>query len=123
MTGQVLKINGQWLRDPVTLEYGLQDVDAGDGAGTNQQGLTFRDRVRTRRTVSCSWGLLDSQDMSDLLQAMNDEFFELEFPDAYTGQRQTMTVLAGAKATPCYRYVPAEDRWLWQGVSVTFTER
>lgn len=119
--GEVLKINGVWVHDPSELEYGLQDLDGEAGAGRNQQGLMFRDRVAVKRKLTCKFPPMGSQDMATLLQSMDDEFFSIEFPDARTGKRETMTAYVGDRTAPMY--TQHSGKWLWSGLSANFIER
>ena len=118
---EVLKINGSWVHDPKSMEYGLQDLDSEEGAGRNQQGLMFRDRVATKRKLTCQWPPLDATEMSKLLKAMEDVFFDVEFPDAKTGKRDTMRAYVGDRTAPMYTM--HDGKWLWSGLSANFIER
>lgn len=117
----VLKIEGAWISDPSSMEYGLQDLDSEDGAGRNQMGLMFRDRVAVKRKLTCKWPPLDADSMSTLLKAMDKVFFTIEFPDARTGKRETMTAYVGDRTAPMYTM--HGGKWLWSGLSANFIER
>lgn len=118
---EVLKINGTWVHDPSSMEYALQDLDSEEGAGRNQKGEMFRDRVATKRKLTCKWPPMGAAEMSTLLTAMDDTFFEVEFPDARTGQRKTMIAYVGDRTAPMYTLYNGE--WLWSGLSANFIER
>ena len=118
-----VKKDGKWapLPNPKSMEYALQDLDSEDGAGRNQKGLMFRDRVAVKRKLTCQWAPLNAEDMSDLLTAMKDTFFEIRFPDALTGERDSMTVYVGDRTAPMYTM--HHGVWLWSGLSANFIER
>lgn len=118
---EVLKINGSWVHDPKSMEYGLQDLDSEEGAGRNQNGLMFRDRVAVKRKLTCQWPPLDAGAMATLLQSMDDVFFTVEFPDARTGRREIMTAYVGDRTAPMYTM--HDGKWLWSGLSANFIER
>lgn len=118
---EVLKINGTWVQDPSAMEYALQDLDSEQGAGRNQLGEMFRDRVATKRKLTCKWPPLGADEMSSLLKAMDNIFFQIEFPDARTGKRETMTVYVGDRTAPMYTL--HDGKWLWSGLSANFIER
>ena len=82
----------------------------------------FRDRMTSKRTLTCSWGALSGDDMADLLCMMEDVFFLLEYPDALTGERKRSEFYVGNRTTPMLRQKP-DGSWMWQNLSATFTER
>ena len=94
------------LPAPDELKWNISDLDA-DGTGRNQNGDMFRDRVAVKRK---------------LLQAVDDVFFSLTYPDAMTGTDRTMTCYVGDRSSPIMR--PETDgKWLWGGLSMNFVER
>ena len=115
----------QWseIADPVSLQWSLTDVEGEDGRGTNQMGVTFRDRIAQKRVLSCSWGALEDSKMSRLLSCFNDNFFELEYPDALSGERLSGTFYVSERQSPMYRYYADMEKWLWSGMSAALTER
>ena len=115
----------QWteIADPVSLQWSLTDGEGEDGSGKNQMGLTFRDRITQKRELSCSWGPLEDDKMSRLLSCFNDNFFELEYPDALSGERLSGTFYVSARQSPMYRYHADAEKWLWSGMSASLTER
>lgn len=110
------------LSDPMSLQWDISDVDSSDGSGTNQLGVVFRDRIATKRTLTCAWGALNQTEMAALLSAMTDVFFDIEFPDALKGTSDTMEVYVSNRSAPLYQCVSGSD-WKWTSMSVTFTER
>ena len=60
--------------------------------------------------------------MAKLLQAVDDVFFSLTYPDAMTGTDRTMMCYVGDRSSPIMR--PETDgKWLWGGLSMNFVER
>ena len=109
------------LPAPDELKWNISDLDA-DGTGRNQNGDMFRDRVAVKRKLECSWRPLGSAEMATLLQAVDDVFFDLTYPDAMTGTDRTMTCYVGDRSSPIMR--PETDgKWLWGGLSMNFVER
>jgi len=109
------------LPTPSELKWSLSDLDA-DGSGRNQNGDMFRDRVAVKRKLECTWPPLLANEMSELLNAVSDIFFELTYPDAMTGSNRTMTCYVGDRSSPIMR--PETDgKWLWGGLSMNFVER
>ena len=109
------------LPTPSELKWSLSDLDA-DGSGRNPNGDMFRDRVAVKRKLECTWPPLLANEMSELLNAVSDIFFELTYPDAMTGSNRTMTCYVGDRSSPIMR--PETDgKWLWGGLSMNFVER
>lgn len=50
----ILQINKIDIADPQTLTWDIYDLDSEDGAGRNQQGEIFRDRVAVKRKLNCT---------------------------------------------------------------------
>jgi hypothetical protein len=119
----ILKINGKDIANPQTLTWDIYDLDSEDGAGRNQKGLMFRDRVAVKRKLNCTWGPLEPKEMSALLKAMKEEFFSLEFPDAHDGGYRTGTFYVGDRSAPLYVWSDAKQKFLWEGLSANFIER
>lgn len=118
----VLYINGVAVKDPATLQYAIQDIDS-DTAGRNANGDMIRDRVTTKRKISCSWTGLNNQEISQLLQAMNNEFFRLDFPDAMMGGMGSGTFYVGDRTAPLYMWNESENKYLWENLQANFVEK
>jgi hypothetical protein len=73
----ILQINNFNIADPKTLTWDIYDLDSEDGAGRNQEGQMFRDRVAVKRKLNCTWPPMEPLAMATLLQAMDSVFFTL----------------------------------------------
>lgn len=109
------------LPAPAEIKWSISDLDA-DGTGRNQNGDLFRDRVATKRKLECTWLPQTSENMSSLLQAVEDTFFTLSYPDALTGGTRSMVCYVGDRSTPIMR-PDANGTWLWGELSMNFIER
>ena len=104
------------LPAPDELKWNISDLDA-DGTGRNQNGDMFRDRVAVKRKLECSWRPLVSAEMAKLLQAVDDVFFSLTYPDAMTGTDRTMMcyvsppVCSSRRSISPNRQEPLKPRW------------
>lgn len=121
MAKSILKVNGVFIQDPSSLEYQRYDMDSEEGSGRNQQGLMLRDRVATKVKLVCKFPPMKGADLSVLMQAIDDVFFTVEYPDAYTGARKTITCYAGDQTAPMYTI--KNGVVLWEGFNVNFIER
>lgn len=119
----ILKINGVDIADPQTLQWDIYDLDSEEGAGRNQQGEMFRDRVAVKRKLNCTWGPMEPREMAALLQSMDAVFFTLEYPDAHDGAYKTGDFYVGDRSTPMYMWNNEKQKYLWEGLSANFIER
>ena len=119
----ILQINKFDIADPQTLTWDVYDLDSEDGAGRNQEGLMFRDRVAVKRKLNCTWAPMDNAEISKLLQAMDDVFFTIRYPDAHDGAYREGTFYVGDRTTPMYVWNSEKQKYLWSGLSANFIER
>ena len=92
-----LIINGVAVKPPKSFQVGIQDIDG--ETGRNANGDMVRDRITTKRKLDCEWGMLTQGEMSQLLNAVAPEFFEVSYPDPINGQT-TKTFYVGAVLSP-----------------------
>jgi hypothetical protein len=119
----ILQINKFDVADPMTLTWDIYDLDSEDGAGRNQEGLMFRDRIAVKRKLNCTWGPLEPSEMSALLKAMDDVFFTLSYPDAHDGTYREGIFYVGDRSAPLYVWNDNKQKFLWEGLSANFIER
>lgn len=119
----ILTINGTPIKDPMKLTWDIYDLDSQDGGGRNQQGEMFRDRVAIKRKLNCTWGPLEPHEMAALLQAMDDMFFTVKYPDAHDGTYREGTFYVGDRSTPLYVWSESKQKFLWNGLTANFIER
>lgn len=119
----ILKINGQAITNPISLTWDESDLDSSEGSGRNVLGDMLRDRITTKRKISVTFPPMNDSQISALLEAMSPLFFSLEYPDPKLGIRNTMVVYVGDRSVPVYMYDKTLNQWMWQGISVVFTEK
>ena len=115
----MLKINGVAIKSPQTFSVALEDIDA--TATRNVLGQLTRDRVATKRKLTCTWGALTNSEISTLLQAVKDEFFSVTYPDPQTGTLLTKTMYVGSRTAPVYTWHKGVPQW--SQLSMNFIER
>lgn len=119
----ILQINKIDIADPQTLQWDIYDLDSEDGAGRNQLGEMFRDRVAVKRKLNCTWAAMEPAEMSVLLKAMDDVFFTIRYPDAHDGTYREGTFYVGDRSTPLYVWNNEKQKYLWEGLSANFIEK
>ena len=75
----MLRVNKNEIKDPASITVEISDIDA--SADRNANGNLVRDRVATKYKLNMTWNALTDTEMADLLNAVEDEFFEVEFID------------------------------------------
>ena len=119
----ILQINGANISDPQTLQWDIYDLDSEEGAGRNQQGELFRDRVAIKRKINCTWPPMEPKEMSTLLKQMDNVFFTLRYPDAHDGTYREGTFHVGDRSAPLYVWNNEKQKFLWEGLKANFVER
>ena len=119
----ILQIDKRDIADPIELTWDIYDLDSEDGAGRNQKGEMFRDRVAVKRKLNCKWGPMEPDEMSKLLKAMDKVFFTIRYPDAHDGTYKTGTFYVGDRSTPLYMWSNEKKKYLWSGLTANFIER
>lgn len=110
------------LPTPEILEWSISDLDSDEASGRNQNGQMLRDRIATKRKISCTWLPLNDKEMSTLLNAISDTFFTINYPDAITGTNREMMVYVGDRTTSIRRILK-DGSTQWESVSFSFIER
>ncbi len=102
----------------------LQDIDAAN-SGRSANGTMIRDRVcggaSAKRKLEITWPPMETTDVSTLLQAVKDTYFQVEYPDPYTGERREGTFYAGDRSVPAYWNM--NGTILWENVAFNLIEK
>ncbi|WGN89766.1 DUF6711 family protein [Ligilactobacillus faecis] len=115
-----LKISGTVVDPaPQTMSVGIQDIDA--KATRDAHGLLHRDRVATKRKITLTFGALTVSECAQILNAVKNEFFSVEFLDPQDGQMRSGTFYVGDRTTPVYSFVDTYP--VWKGLSFDLIEQ
>lgn len=118
--GTLLRVNKIAVKDPLSYQVSISDIDA--SANRNANGNLIRDRIATKYKIESSWSALQTDEMMTLLQAVREEFFEVEFFDPYTGSFTTATMYVGDRASPL-AYATEAGEYVWENLKMNFIER
>lgn len=117
----MLKINGVNIVTPATFKVDIFDLDA--ESARNTKGQLIRDRVTVKRKLSCEWSPLTMAEISVLLQAVQNVFFDVTYPDPMSGNlTETKTFYVGDRTMPLLR-TDYQGQYLWEGLSMNFIEQ
>lgn len=117
-----LAINGVEIAVyPFEFAAKLMDLDDGETTTRTADGTLSRDRIAVKRQIDMSWNALQWSQVSAVLTAMQDEFFQFTYPDPMTGQQETKTFYVGDRTAPV-ALTKNGVTW-WQGLQLTLTEQ
>lgn len=115
----MLKINGVAVATPKVFKVDISDIDG--ETSRNAKGNMIRDRVATKRRLTCEWPLLATGEISQLLNSVKNVFFSVEYPDPMVGSFVTKTFYVGDRSTPMLYMKNGVA--MWEGLSMNFIER
>ncbi|WP_110930963.1 DUF6711 family protein [Paenibacillus bouchesdurhonensis] len=96
-----LKVNGTPLvASPSEFKVTLLDLDDADSTVRTSDGRLNRDRVRVIRQVEIGWNALTSIQIKQVLDAMENVFFDFTFPDPKAGGYITRRMYVGDRPSP-----------------------
>ena len=117
----MLKINGVAIAAPKSFKVDISDIDG--ESNRNAKGELLRDRIATKRKLQCEWPPLEMAEISTLLKAVKDVYFNVEYPDPMEGLFLVKTFYVGDRSTPAYQYNKTTGKMLWEGLSMNFIEK
>lgn len=95
----MLMVDGQIMPCPATFGWGLQDISASE-SGRTEDTLMQKNRVGQKRKISLAWNAKNWAETSQILQAINPEYFKVYYPDMMSGHYETRTFYAGDRDSP-----------------------
>lgn len=113
----MIKINGVAIATPSSFQVTISDIDG--ETSRNANGDLIRDRIAVKRKLELQWNHLSTSAISTILQAVQNVFFNVEYPDPMTGTLTTKNFYVGDRNAPMYNYTL--DRW--ESLSMSFIER
>ena len=113
-------INGTTVTQPAEVTYNRYDLDSEDSF-RSLSGEMQRDRIAVKVKLECRWNALTASQMSQLLQAMDDVFFEINYFDPFEGQYVTKTFYVGDRSAPVYSI--AGGKVIFKSFSANFIEK
>lgn len=117
-----LKVNNvQLVASPSEFRVTILDLDDADSSVRTSDGRLNRDRVRVIRQIEIGWSALTTVQIKQILDAMEDVFFDFTFPDPKAGGYITRKMYVGDRPSPV-----AFERngvlW-WKDLKFTLTEQ
>jgi len=113
-----LTIGAVAVKGPTSLQARIVDEYRRDI--TNAKGLIIRDRIRTRRYLDISWGLMTQTEMSALLTAIDPVFFNVTYVDP---KLSTTTKSFTIDKKDITKSLIVRSEVMWEGLDITLKER
>lgn len=116
----MLTVDGVALPCPSSFTWGLNDVSLGE-SGRTENAEMQKNRVAQKRKLEISWNGLTWQQCSQILQAVNPEYIEVQYPDLMSGEYETRTFYVGDRSAPFKSWYIGGQRV--ESLSFDFIER
>ena len=110
-----LKINDIAVASPLPYTVVINDLD-GETA-RNARGDMVRDRIAVKRSINLEWGVLTKQQVTQILNAVGNVFFPVQYDDPQLGVI-TKTFYVGNRDVP-----KIVDGTFYKGLSFNLIER
>lgn len=113
-------INGKNVPQPSEVVYNRYDLDSEDSF-RSLSGEMQRDRIAVKVKLECRWNALDEGEMSALLSAMDEVFFDINYFDPHQGGYISKTFYVGDRSAPVYSI--ASGKVIFKSFSANFIEK
>lgn len=103
VTRTIMQINGVYIPDPSSLQWGIQSV-SDSNAGRTMDGKMHVNLVTRKRKLELAWHGIDFATASEILKAVNPETFTVRYHDAQENARVTKTFYVGDRTAMVHSY-------------------
>lgn len=97
----MLKVNGVLIPTPSEFKFGIQDISDAERVAS---GMMVINRIATKVKLSMKWNYLEPQKLSNLLSAIDQVNFNVEYLDPRSNSRQTRVFYVGDRDIGMYSY-------------------
>lgn len=118
-----LAINGTEIPVyPAEFAVTILDLDDADGTYRTADGRMNRERVAVKRQIEIGFNAMLWENLSSLLRATEDEFFNFTYPDPLTGRQATKIFYVGDRQA-AIAVIKEDGQYWWEGLRMTLTEQ
>jgi hypothetical protein len=114
----MIEINNIKIPSPSSFKVGIMDIS---NAERNAKGEMLIDRIATKRKLDLGWSVLKADELSRILQLVNNVNFFVKYPDPMTGSIETKIFYVGDRNAPMYKFNNGNP--LWNDISFNFIEK
>lgn len=111
-------LNGVTVPSPSSYEVLGSDVSSSD-AGRTEDAKMWKMKITELTKLQLEWQNLKTADMSTILQAIDDEYFDVTYLDPKAGTYLTKNFYVGDRASVAYN----TRMGLWSSLSFNLIER
>lgn len=117
----MIVLNG-YQTTPSSFTWGLMDNSASDAGRVQDENDTmYKNRTSQKRKLQFAWNGLTPAETARILQAVNDEYFSVTYPDAMSGGNETRTFYVGDRTAPMKIWTVNNKRY--EQISFNLIER
>lgn len=116
----LISINGIAIPSPDTYEVTIADLDA--SANRSGNGTLFRDRIAVKRSINLGWTSLTAIELSQILQAVSEVFFEVAYLDPQLNAPTIGTFYVSDRPA-AIALKQSDGSYKWGNVSFSLIER
>lgn len=113
----LITIDGVGILTPQKLSVTLSDLDG--ETNRNAKGELVRDRIAVKRKLSITYQPLTTAQISSVLSAIQNVYFQCTFLDPLVGGNYTGTFYVGDRTAPLYN----TTQGLWESMTLDFIEK
>lgn len=115
----IITINGTGF-DPSKMSIGIQDVSNSD-AGRDQSGLMYKNLITRKYKIELEWWMPSPALTSQILTAVDPEYFNVTFTDPKTNTSVTKSMYVGDRSAPVEMW--GSNKKFYSKVSFNLIER
>ena len=97
-------VNNVAVKTPSKFGWSLQDISAAD-SGRVESGLMYKNKVAQKEKIQLEWAGVTTTEASAILQAFQDEYFNVTYHSPLTDGDVTKTFYRGDASAPYYWWV------------------
>lgn len=104
-----MRFNGVYTVQPTSFQVLLSDLD--NESSRDASGTMYRDRIATKRKLTCEWNFLSTLEISQILGIISNVFFDVTYLDPWDGKEVTRTFYSGDRTVPAAATFDSETVW------------
>lgn len=114
----IRSVDGATVPSPSKYQQIVSDVSKAD-SGRTEDGKMWKEKIGQLAKIELEWNYLTTAQISQVLNAFDDEYLTVEFLDAKAGGYRTAEFYVGDRTAPMYN----SRMGLWESLSLNIIER
>lgn len=117
----MFKVNNVTMPEPSEISVSINDLDV--DSTRNAKGDLIRDRVAVKRKYEIAYKSLSADDLSKILNAMKDEFFDATLIDPMENKAVTRKYYVGDRSIGVYSYNSKYKKCMYKDVKFSIVQK